>query len=232
MSAIRTARERARAEVMQEIKDEARRQLATVGAAGLSLRAVARELGMASSGLYRYFANRDALLTALIIDAYNEIGERVEVAERAVPAQDYRARWRAFCMTIREWAIAAPHQYALVYGSPVPGYQAPQDTVGPASRIPLTLIRNVHDAWTAGALQPPEPLPSLSAVLTEQAARVARETVPGVPEVVVTLTLIALTQLFGMLTFELFGHFVGSMDPAGPFFEFTVERMAGLIGLS
>ena len=101
---IRTARERAREELTLEIKREARRQLADEGAQRLSLRAVARELGMASSALYRYFPSRDDLLTALIIDAYNAVGERAETAVAECPADDPRAQWRALCHGVRAWA--------------------------------------------------------------------------------------------------------------------------------
>src|SRR5947208_16263265 len=94
MAAIRTARERARGELTREIKDEARRQLADVGANGLSLRAVARELGMVSSALYRYFPSRDHLLTALIVDAYNAVGEAAETADQG-PEYSHRERWHA-----------------------------------------------------------------------------------------------------------------------------------------
>ena len=126
MAAIRGVRERAREELTREIKQEARRQLAVEGAQRLSLRAVARELGMASSALYRYFPSRDDLLTALITDAYNALGEQVEQAAAAVvPATDTRARWYALCATLRAWAKANPHEYALLYGTPVPGYSAP-----------------------------------------------------------------------------------------------------------
>lgn len=229
MSTIRTARERARAEVGREIKAAAHRQLGDVGAAGLSLRAVARELGMASSALYRYFASRDALLTELIVDAYDAIGDRIEAADRKAVAHGSRARWRAVCTAARGWAIAAPHDYALVYGSPVPGYEAPQDTVGPAGRVPLALLRIVHDAWTAGELTPADD--ELTPELAEQAEQVAGLGAEGVPAPVVARTVIAWTQLFGMLSFELFGHLKGSMDPSAPFFDYAVERAADLIGL-
>src|ERR1700737_1118305 len=134
-SAPRTARERARAELTHEIKEEARRQLAAEGAPRLSLRAVARELGMVSSALYRYFPSRDDLLTALIIDAYESIGAQVEAADAARPPADLRGRWRAMAQAVRKGALAHPHEYALVYGSPVPGYSAPQETIVPASRV-------------------------------------------------------------------------------------------------
>ena len=131
VNASRTARERVRAELTREITEVARSQLATEGAGGLSLRAVARDMGMVSSAIYRYFPSRDDLLTALIVDGYNAIGEVAEQADTAVPAGDYTGRWLAVCRAVRDWALAHPHEYALVYGSPVPGYQAPQQTIGP-----------------------------------------------------------------------------------------------------
>src|SRR5882757_2934267 len=139
MNAGRTARQRARDELTREITDEARRQLAHAGADGLSLRAVSRELGMVSSALYRYFPSRDHLLTALIIDAYNAIGIAAESADRS--SGDPAARWLSVWAGTRAWAQAHRHEYALIYGSPVPGYRAPQDTTGPAGRVALALIR-------------------------------------------------------------------------------------------
>ena len=133
MPARRTARERVRAEITREITDTARAQLAASGAAALSLRAVARDLGMVSSAIYRYFASRDELLTALIIDGYNAIGAAVEHADATCARDDYRGRWLAGCRAARAWAVAHPHEYALIYGSPVPGYQAPADTIAPAA---------------------------------------------------------------------------------------------------
>src|ERR1700753_3004725 len=124
----RTARERVRAEITREITDVARAQLAADGAAALSLRAVARDLGMVSSAVYRYFSSRDELLTALIIDGYDALGAAVENADRSCPRDDYAARWRSATNAARDWAVAHPHEYALLYGSPVPRLSAPRDT--------------------------------------------------------------------------------------------------------
>src|SRR5438132_1796502 len=115
----RTARDRARAELTEEIKAVARRHLAEEGSAALSLRAVAREVGMVSSAVYRYFPSRDDLLTALIIDAYDAVGEHAEAAERASRNRGIAVRWLTVCEAIRAWALANPHEYALIYGSPV-----------------------------------------------------------------------------------------------------------------
>src|SRR6266568_5710232 len=147
-------RARVRAEMIDEIKDAARRQLATEGA-NLSLRAIARELGMVSSALYRYFASRDDLLTALLIDAYNAIGEVAERADATVADRlSLTGRWLTVAHAWRDWALANPAEYALIHGSPVPGYAAPQDTVGPASRRFLVIAAIIRDGQQSGALAP------------------------------------------------------------------------------
>ena len=239
-NASQTARQRARAELTREIKEAARRQLAETGAPQLSLRAVARELGMVSSALYRYFPSRDDLLTALIIDAYDSLGEAAEAAAAANSAANGtggpRSGWRAVCHAIRDWARANPHEYALIYGSPVPGYQAPRDTVAPAARVPLVLGQLVRDscavlAASPAGTAPAPPMPPLPALLAAQAAIVAGAIAPGVPEPLIVRVLIAWTQLFGMISFELFGQFVGSLDPADEFFGYTVEQMADFAGI-
>jgi AcrR family transcriptional regulator len=225
-----TARERARAQITAEIKEEARRQLAAQGAQRLSLRAVARELGMVSSALYRYFPSRDDLLTALIIDAYDALGEAAEAAAAAAAAAGCgpREEWRACCHAVRGWALASPHEYALIYGSPVPGYKAPQETVASALRVGAVIgqiLTAVHAGASAGT---GEELPGL---LGAQAEIVAAAIAPGVAAAVMARALVAWTQLFGMLSFELFGQFTGSADPADDFFGFAVDRMADLVGL-
>jgi AcrR family transcriptional regulator len=150
-------RARVRAEMTGQIKQTARRQLATEGA-NLSLRAIARELGVVSSALYRYFASRDELLTALIIDAYNAIGEASERADAAITERlDLTRRWLAVANAWRDWALAHPAEYALIHGSPVPGYAAPADTIAPASRRLLVIAAIIRDGRQFGALAPAAP---------------------------------------------------------------------------
>ncbi|MEU1205184.1 TetR/AcrR family transcriptional regulator [Nocardia sp. NPDC005825] len=228
MSVPRTARARARAEITREITDAARRQLAESGAPALSLRAIARELGMVSSALYRYFPSRDDLLTTLIIEAYDSIADAVENAVAA--ADTPRAQWRGISHAVRDWAKAHPHEYALVYGSPVPGYRAPESTVGPASRVPVAALGVVNRAWKSASLTVPEG--PVDPVLAAQSAGIAEQVTPGLPEVAVVRAVMAWTQLYGTVTFELFGQLDNSMDPAGPFFAYSVEAMADFIGLT
>ncbi|WP_024875544.1 TetR/AcrR family transcriptional regulator [Saccharomonospora piscinae] len=226
--AHRTARERARAEITSSITDEARRQLGKVGPQGLSLRAVARELGMVSSALYRYFPSRDDLLTALIIDAYDGLGEAAEAADSTGTSP--RRRWIAVCHAVRDWARRNPHEYTLVYGTPVPGYHAPRDTVSPAARVPQVLVTVLADAVRRGAVVPadePEPTGTLRA----QLALVAEILDEEVPAPLLARGLAAWTQLFGMVGFELTGQFANTLEPADPFFAHTIERMADFVGL-
>lgn len=232
MSAIRGARERARIEVTAAIKDEARRQLAAEGAAKLSLRAVARELGMVSSALYRYFPSRDELLTALIVDAYDSVGEAAESAGRTgVPGPSepaaHLARWGAVACAVREWALAHPHEYALIYGSPVPGYTAPQATVGPASRVGRVLIAVVEDAHREAGLA----LPPLAGELRSEAERLAADLAPGLPPEVAVSIVAAWSQLFGLVSFEVFGQFNRVVEARDVFFRHAVEELARTVGL-
>jgi AcrR family transcriptional regulator len=237
-NAPRTARERARAELTREIKEGARRQLAATGANGISLRAVARELGMASSALYRYFPSRDDLLTALIIDAYDAIGEAAEqaIADQKPDETWGRDRWLAACHAVRGWALAHPHEYALIYGSPVPGYRAPEATIGPAARVPLAFVGVLAATTAAGELgddagaHAGPAADALAAGLARQAAVLAAAlTTPVAPEVLVR-AVIAWTQLFGMISWELFGQFVGSFEPADALFAHSVAQLATFVG--
>jgi AcrR family transcriptional regulator len=224
-----TARERVRAELTAEITDAARRQLAEVGAAALSLRAVARELGMASSALYRYFPSRDDLLTRLIIDGYDALGATAEGADD--PAAGPRDRWLAVCRAVRGWARAHPHEYALLYGSPVPGYAAPRNTVPAASRVGIVLGRVLGDAARAGALPEPAGVARDRTLLSDDTVAVLGGEHPALDDAVRLRALLAWSALYGTISFELFGHFVGSVEDADRYFDAAMAELAALIGL-
>ncbi|MFE4693020.1 TetR/AcrR family transcriptional regulator [Streptomyces sp. NPDC056749] len=229
MSTVRGARERARVEVAAAIKDEARNQLAAEGAAKLSLRAVARELGMVSSALYRYFPSRDDLLTALIVDAYDAVGEAAETAwaRAGDAATPHPARWVAVACAVRDWALARPHEYALIYGSPVPGYTAPLDTVGPASRVGQVLIGLVRDAHLAQGVA----VPPLTVELRPEAARMAADLAADLPPAVVVALVSAWAQLSGLISFELFGQFDRVVEAREQFFRHAVQELGRSVGL-
>jgi AcrR family transcriptional regulator len=224
---VPSLRARVRAELVEEIKAAARRRLAIDGP-GLTLRAVARDLEMVPSALYRYFDGRDALLTALITDAYDELGAAAEAAEAAEDPSDLRARWMALCRAVRYWALEHPAEYALLYGTPVPGYTAPADTVPPASRVLVALVRVAAEVDVGGA--PVDP--TLHADLDRIVAQA-----PGPPpdarpsDRALLAGLAAWSQLFGLVGFEVFGRLKGMFeDPAGHF-DHQMQTMADLAGL-
>ncbi|MET7286547.1 TetR/AcrR family transcriptional regulator [Streptomyces sp. NPDC005573] len=227
MSTAQGARARARNEITAAIKDAARRQLAAEGAAKLSLRAIARELGMVSSALYRYFPSRDDLLTALIIDAYDSLGEAAEAAHAAVPGTDFTRRWTAVCEAVRTWALAHPHEYALIYGSPVPGYSAPMTTVPAASRVGLLLVAVIRDAHQGPGLGP-LPLP---ADLRPEAERMTADIAPDLPPEATTALVTAWAELYGLVGFELFGQFNRMVEDRAVFFRHAVGRLGESVGL-
>jgi AcrR family transcriptional regulator len=235
-SAPRTARERARAEITAEILDAARGYLATDGAPALSLRAIARDLGMASSALYRYFSSRDQLLTRLIIDAYDSLGAAAEAAEVAVDRNDLAGRFAATCIAVRDWALAHPNEYALIYGSPVPGYVAPADTVRPASRVTTLLLRIIVEAASAGRIPDTDIRDAEAQPVADAVAPIRSYLPPGIPAPLVQRTLMVWTNLFGVISFELFGqlHNVVAEPPAGrdAFFAESIRRWLEFTAIS
>lgn len=226
----RGVRARAREEMRQAILAAARVRLATDGAPGLSLRAVARDVGLSSSAVYRYFSSRDELLTALIIGAYDSLGEAVERAEAAVDRADFTGRWRAWGHAARAWALANPHEWALIFGSPIPGYAAPQDTIPAAARAPMVLVGFLADAAAAGALRHQRALPgageaSVAPLLQAVPSTVGSETAAR--------GLMAWTYILGSVSAQLFGHRVNIVadDGADAFYEIELDRVAEFVGV-
>jgi len=207
---------------MERIKAVARVQLENSGAAGLSLREVAREMNQTSSALYRYFSSRDELLTALILDAYNDLGAATERAESRIDRRDFVGRWRAATRAIRKWAKAHPHEYALIFGSPVPGYQAPELTVAAATRVTTVIGKILTDYFGENPHVADERFVSEQALLWPNVS----EFLPGVPRPVALRAILVWARIFGFISFELFGHFVGSVKSADALYAVMVDDAA------
>jgi AcrR family transcriptional regulator len=219
-------RERAREATTAEIIRLAREQMADEGAAALSLRAIARDMGMVSSGIYRYYASRDELLTALIIDSYERLGAAAEEADRGVRRRsDHRARWRAMARAIREFAVQSPSEWALLFGTPVPGYAAPQDTIGPASRYTLVLIALLGDIARAGTTH------QFAIPRSMRADLVRLRVVFGldVPDTTMALGLASWAAIMGAVSLELFGHLHNVIDQPGALFDTVVDHYAVIL---
>ena len=139
--------------LQEAIKETAWRQIAEFGAPALSLRAIARELKITAPAIYNYFADRDALVTALIIDAYKSFGDWQINARDAVTEGDVRGRMKAIGLAYRDWAHTYPQRYQLIFGTPIPGYEAPQMEVLPyGARSLSALVSVVEQLHTSGKL--------------------------------------------------------------------------------
>ena len=230
-SAPATARARARAQLTQDIKDAARRQLERDGVTELSLRAVARELGMASSAVYRYFPSRDELLTALIVDAYDAIAAAAATGDAASIARgdDHGARWITVCRAVRDWAVAHPREWALVYGTPVAGYAAPPDTIEPATRIARVLSGVAADARRDGATRLPEGSRRTSWVTPDVAGLLGDDTAP--PDDFADRALTMWVVLVGAINFDLFGHLENVVTDHQRYFDTAMALSAEWLGI-
>ncbi len=237
VSAPRTARERVRDEMTAEILAVALEHLGREGAAALSLRSIARDLGMAPSALYRYFDGRDALLNALILSAYESLAESAEAAaeEAALLRASDVGRFAVVPRVLRAWALGHPHEWGLIFGTPVPGYQAPEDTVVPYARIAVAVVRPMVAAQEAGRLRLEGRAGAgdgdVSADLRAAVAPVSEGLLPGMPVAKVVVALQAWSTLVGIISLEVFGHWRNTVLDPGALFEATVRDLAVSIGL-
>ncbi len=222
MTGEQGVRAAARVAQIEAIKTTARELLIEKGAAGLSLREVAREMGLVSSALYRYFATRDELLTALIFDAYNDLGSAVERAAESNTGASTTVRWRNSCQAVRTWALAHPNEFALLYGTPIPGYNAPTGTIAAATRVATVFgsILNDDRAQKAeladGQGRDVRPFLSVSNLALVMPAVDPSDYLRGV---------MAWTHIFGHLTFELFGHLVGTVTSPDLAYAAVVDEL-------
>ncbi|KZB82977.1 TetR/AcrR family transcriptional regulator [Amycolatopsis regifaucium] len=199
-AAGQSPRERYRDQVRAEIKQHAWEQIATAGVSALSLNAIAKQVGMSGPALYRYFASRDELITALIRDAYRSLADTVRAAF------DSGADLTGLAVTIRDWARSDPQRYFLIYGTPVPGYHAPEDTTAISNEVMTVLLE------ACGALTADKQATPFDAHLDSH-----REWAGDHPAPSATLhrALAFWTRLHGVLSLELAGHFTGmKFDPA------------------
>jgi AcrR family transcriptional regulator len=185
------------------IKEVAREQIAEQGAAALSLRAIARELSITAPAIYNYFPSRDDLVTALIVDAYHSLAAALAEA-RDTKHEDHAANIIASANAYRNWALAHPEQYGLIFGTPIPGYHAPMEITGPAAAESMFVLIQVLDgAYQDGALRLSDHSPALLALLQPWVDQLDYAGPPGV----IHLALASWAQIHGLVSLELFGHF-------------------------
>jgi AcrR family transcriptional regulator len=208
-----TIRGRYRAQVRREIKEAALDQLAQAGPAGVSISAIGKKLGVSGPALYRYFASRDALLTELVIDAYRDLAEALRAVAGQDQGQDPRARFEAVARAYRSWAVAEPHRYRLLFGPPLPGYDAHAQRLVDAAKEAMNLLLGVlHDVADGTAAPPPQPLAS-------QLTAWAQPHVPGIDPATALRAVLVWSRLHGIVSLEIAGNFASMGIDPGQLFE-------------
>ena len=214
-------RERYRVQVRAEVKQAALRQLAESGPAGLSVSAIGKELGVSGPALYRYFASRDELLTELVIDAYNDLAGALSAAISRAPGPEPRARVEAMARGYRSWALAEPHRYRLLFGPPLPGYDAHAQRLVAASDAAMNLLLGI--LRELGNRTPAPPSQPLASQLTAWAHAHAFDVDPAIA----LRAILIWSRLHGLVSLEIAGNFASmGIDPE-QVFEAQLAALAG-----
>ncbi|WP_018179666.1 TetR/AcrR family transcriptional regulator [Jongsikchunia kroppenstedtii] len=222
------SRAQSRAEIERRIVELGREHLARDGAAGLSLRAIARDMNMVSSAVYRYVATRDDLLTLLLIDSYQELADTVHAALDDIDPDSHRQRLMLACKAFRSWAVAEPARYALLYGSPVPGYRAPaEQTVAPGTAVVALLLGELAAAHAAGVTADPPPEWS-APELAPAFAAIRDEFAVALPDWLFARAVGLWSGLVGAVNLEVFGQYgTDTFDRPDLLFELLMEQLLG-----
>ncbi len=221
-----TRRARQRAAAIGEIKALARRQLAEQGPGALSLRAIAREMGTASSALYRYFPSQGDLVTALCVEAYDSLAGALTAARDARPPGDHAGRWAAVCRAYRRWSLENPSDFALIFGTPLPGYHAPEEVTAAAAGRSLGVAAGVFTAAVrAGAADPGRA--QIPAGLKTGAlwGALAGDSVLATEPTLAGIVLSAWASLLGYLVAEIFGSLTALICDTGLLYQAHVRTV-------
>lgn len=229
-------RARVRAATVEEIKGTARRILVDDGTESLSLRAIARDMGMTAPALYRYFPSREELIVALIGDLYGELADTMETARDAEDPDDVPAGLAATSRAFRSWAVGHPGEFGLLFGSPVAGVEVDEGTdaePNPVDEAGRRFGRIFGELMARLWLSAPFPVPAddeIEPALREELAHWARELPEGLPVGLTQVFLSCWIRLYGTVAMEVFGHLKFAVMDAGPVFEGELRDLAGRLG--
>lgn len=221
-----TRRAKFRQITIDEIKSLARLQMAEGGTASLSLNAIAKHMGMSGPALYRYFESRDALITALIVDAYEALANALEETAARFFHQPVRECLRQVLLTYRRWALDHPIDFQLIFGNPIPGYQAEEAITAPtAGKVFAPILRILERAYQQENRPYPAFLESLLPQLQVRLSQSMQEVQPSLPEKVVYVGIVGWYHIHGMIMLELFNHIQPLLSDPAQFYSFEIERL-------
>jgi AcrR family transcriptional regulator len=224
-------REKRRTATLEEIRAAAWKQIGEAGAGSLSLRGIARQMGVSATALYRYYKDRDALVTTLLIEAFASFTTALEAARDARPAEDHAGRFRALCKAYYTWAAQNPQRYALMFGTPIPGYLFAQELGPAAQRSFLVLQRALGEAHAAGKVAGNAALLRLPAPLLSKYDALRKLGMPYRP-IVTHLALSVWSMMHGITSLYLH-HYLGGFlqDGVEAFVDYEIERLARSLGI-
>lgn len=230
-------RDRVRAATTEEIKQTARRLLVAEGADAVSLRAIAREMGMTAPALYRYFGSHEDLIGHVVADIFNEIADEIHVAIEAAGAAsggDISAKLVAACHQFRRWSLAHRPEFGMLFGTPLPAVETVMDRddiiTACAMRLSGTFFTLFLELWRHHPFAVPGE-DEIEPGLREQLARYRDSLGVDLPLGAVFTFLWCWVRLYGIVSLEVFEHLHFALDDASPLFEYTLAELAGLLGL-
>lgn len=217
---------------IDQIKAVARQQMTAHGTAGLSLRGIAREMGITAPAIYNYFPRLDDLITALIADAFTALADFMKAAESQVRSETCRVRILASCLAYREWAISHPVDFQLIYGNPIPGYVAPAEITAPLARLPFDgLVRHFLEAYQSGELIVPAEYAAIPDNITAHLVTWLPEAGYNLPDALLCLLMSTWARMHGMVMLELFEHLGLVVGDGAAFYRYELEAFLQRLGL-
>lgn len=226
-------RDRLRGSTVDEILGVARRQLVASGPTGISLRAIAREMGMTAPALYRYFDSLEDLVAALVAACYDDLTAAI-VAERDTYAdQPVGVRMIACSRAFRRWALAHTPEFSLLFGTPIP--ELSTDPEGPSEeagrRFGAVFGALFVELWATAPFAIPDDAdiePRLAAGLAECQVKMG---IGDLPLGAVLAYMSSWVKLYGAVTMEVFGHLKFATDDGEPLFELTLREICSTLGI-
>jgi AcrR family transcriptional regulator len=231
----KTRRESQHAAIRAEIKKYARLSMQQEGAAGLSIRGIGRQMELTAPAFYHYYPNRDALLTDLITDAFNALADTLEQVRTQSAAQPPAAQLLQVLLAYRAWAMAHPVDFGLIYGTPVPGYDAPQDVTVPAATRTFIIIASLIAMAIAAPGVSPQPeysrIPEKMELSMENLSGQMAAFGIHLPRLALYLTTVGWPRIHGIIILELFNHIQPVVGDVDIFYRIQVEDMLRAMGL-
>lgn len=202
----------------------ARNQMESKGTAGLSLRAIARELGVTAPAIYNYYPRLEDLITTLIVDAFTDLAETMEASREENIDTSRISQIKAMIYAYRQWAVDHPVDFQLIYGNPIPGYQAPFEVTGPLARRPfLSIFRLFAEAEDKSELELPPEYSEVPGTISDHLVDWRRESGVDISDILVCLIMSGWARIHGLVMLELFHHIQPVIGDPDAMYEFEIE---------